>query len=188
MNTPASNNPVNTLANNPSLNNSPLELRDIHLPDPISWWPVAPGWWILAASLLLMIIVFFIVRKIHLNRQLKRDINAELENIKQQFQTTQNKSQLAKALSILLRRASITYYPTEHIAGLTGSDWLHYLDSTNTRSSNKSQFQSDIGQTLLNAPYLPDNSKLDFDAPALISLCESWLKASHKKAIRVRPS
>ena len=31
------------------MNGSPdplSELRDIHLPDPVSWWPPAPGWWI----------------------------------------------------------------------------------------------------------------------------------------------
>ena len=22
-----------------------LPLRDLHLPDPIGWWPLAPGWW-----------------------------------------------------------------------------------------------------------------------------------------------
>ena len=32
-----------------------LPLRDIHLPDPVSWWPLAPGW--LALIMLLVIVV-----------------------------------------------------------------------------------------------------------------------------------
>jgi len=185
MNESALNNPA---LNSPALNNTSLELRDIHLPEPISWWPVAPGWWILAASILLIIIVFFIIRKIYSSRQLKREISSELEKIKQQFQETQNKSQLAKSLSILLRRASITYYPANNIAGLTGSDWLLYLDTTKKNSSGSKKFQSDTGRILLHAPYLPDDTKLDFDAPVLISLCESWLTSPHNKTIGVHPS
>ncbi len=158
-----------------------LDLRDIHLPEPISWWPIAPGWWMLIASLFLIIAVIFILRKIYLGKQLKRDITAELENIKQQFQKTQNKSQLAKSLSILLRRASISYYPETNIAGLTGEHWLAYLDKTNVKLSEKNSFKSNAGKILLSAPYLPDNTKLDFDAQSLIDLCESWLLAPHKR-------
>ena len=158
-----------------------LDLRDIHLPEPISWWPIAPGWWMLIASALLIIAVIFILRKMYLGKQLKRDINSELENIKQQFQKTQNKSQLAKSLSILLRRASISYYPKTDIAGLTGEHWLAYLDKTNLKHSKNNSFKSNAGKVLLSAPYLPDSTKLDFDAQSLIELCESWLLAPHKK-------
>ncbi len=190
MNQPA----LNTQALNPAivnpqaLNPQILNLRDIHLPEPISWWPMAPGWWMIFASILLIIIVVFISRKIYISKQLKRDIKHELENIKQQFQQTQNKSQLAKSLSILLRRASISYYPKADIAGLTGNDWLSYLDDSNTNSSANNRFQSDIGQVLLSAPYLPDDTLstrggLDFDAQRLIHLCESWLQSPHKKAL-----
>ncbi len=163
------------------MNEQILDLKDIHLPDPVSWWPLAPGWWIIAAGVLFILAAIFIVRKIYLSKQLKRDITAELEKIKQQFQTTQNKIQLAKSLSVLLRRASITYYPAIHIAGLTGDNWLQYLDKSNTQSSNEKKFQGESGNVLLTAPYLADNSTVEFDANALIQLCESWLLSPHKK-------
>lgn len=161
-----------------------LNLRDIHLPEPISWWPIAPGWWLIIVSVILIAIVSYLVKVIKQKRkrqqQLPNDIKVELEKIKQQFQKTHNKVQLAKALSILLRRASISYFPEKNIAGLTGENWLAYLDKTLTAGSTKEPFHSDIGKILLSAPYLPDTADLSFDAQALITLCESWLYAPHK--------
>jgi len=161
-----------------------LNLRDIHLPEPISWWPIAPGWWIVTAGILLLLVLIFITRKIYLSHQLKRDISSEIDIIKQQFQQTQNRSELARSLSILLRRASITYYPAENIAGLTGEDWLSLLDTSwSEKDHNKSsiKFHSDVGKILITAPYQAEDSLADFDAQALIQLCESWLLSSHDK-------
>lgn len=176
------------------MNQQTLNLRDIHLPEPISWWPIAPGWWLVAGGLLIIFTLVFLGRKIYRSRQLKRDINTELENIKQQFQKTQNESQLAKALSVLLRRANITYYSLnnfngEDVAGLTGDNWLAWLDKTHTKpdsavSSKNIKFQSDIGRILTTAPYMADKSKLDYDAAGLIQLCESWLLSPHTKTRR----
>ena len=28
-----------------------LPLRDLHLPETIGWWPLAPGWWFAIAAL-----------------------------------------------------------------------------------------------------------------------------------------
>lgn len=156
-----------------------LELRDIHLPEPVSWWPLAPGWWLLAAALVLAVVALYIARKRYLSRQLKRDIASELETVRQQFQQTGNRSELARSLSILLRRACISYYPSANIAGLTGEHWLNLLDSTNSRAPADMKFQSDIGQLLINAPYQPEPSLADYDAEALIGLCESWLLSPH---------
>ena len=165
------------------MNQPALELRDIHLPEPISWWPLAPGWWILAAGILLLIIISVIIRKAYQRRQINRDIAAELEIIKQRFTDTHNNVELARSLSILLRRVSITCYPGHDVAGMTGENWLHWLDKMmDNNKDGKASFDSDTGRQLLSAPYLPDDAVIDFDAQALIELCESWLLASHNKA------
>jgi len=171
--------------NEPMPTTASLDLRDIHLPEPVSWWPIAPGWWLLIAAVLLMLVLIVIARKIYRSRQLKRDIASELENIKQRYQQSNDKSQLARSLSVLLRRASITFYPATDIAGLTGERWLAYLDETGRHSVNTANFHSEIGKVLLSAPYLPEDANLDFDAQALLQLCESWLFAPHHKLQRM---
>jgi Domain of unknown function (DUF4381) len=158
-----------------------IQLRDIHLPEPVSWWPPAPGWWLALATIILIIAAVVIARKIYRSKQLSRDIGSELEHIKQQYQQSNNKPQLARDLSILLRRANISFYPQSNIAGLTGEQWLQHLDSTNSKPRTEQAFHSETGKVLLSAPYMPDDAEPDFDANQLISLCESWLTSTHNK-------
>ena len=157
-----------------------LDLKDIHLPEPISWWPIASGWWLLLLCSLVLIAILLFARRYYQSKQLNREINAELESIKNQFNQSKNKSELATALSVLLRRSSISLYSEKEVAGLTGEQWLAFLDKTsshkNTHTSTH-KFQSEVGKSLVLAPYLPNNSGFDFDAEALIILCEFWLKS-----------
>jgi len=169
------------------MNEPALNLRDIHLPEAISWWPLAPGWWILFAITLIIALTAYIAIKIYRNRQLIRDIASELEQVKQRFTDSKNKSQLAKSLSVLLRRANISYNPGTDVAGLTGENWLAWLDKTSKNTSSDTRFQSDTGTVLLNAPYLPDDARLDFNADELIQLCETWLLTSHRNQAGIRP-
>jgi hypothetical protein len=166
------------------MDNQVLELKDIHLPAPISWWPLAPGWWILLASVLLLAIIVFFVKKIRQSKQLNREVETEIKGIKKKFNKTKNKHELAQSLSVLLRRSSISFYSENEVAGLTGDKWLAFLDKANLQANNRTnsqtsathQFQSETGKVLLPAPYLPKDSDLNFDAQALIKLCEGWLK------------
>ena len=49
-----------------------IPLRDIHLPEPISWWPLAPGWWILVGGLLALAILGFLAWRFYARRQIRR--------------------------------------------------------------------------------------------------------------------
>ena len=159
-----------------------LPLRDIHLPDPVSWWPLAPGWWIIAGSLLFLVIIFFLVRKYYQSKALHRDANAELERIKQQFALNKNQTELVQALSILLRRSCISFYPRHETASLTGEAWLKYLDATSpTFASSTSTFYKGAGKIIASTPYMSESSDIKIDCDALITLCETWILAQPVK-------
>jgi len=174
----------------PSVGES-LPLRDIHLPEPVSWWPLAPGWWMVLASLILIIALYFIVKRIRYSRRLKRASRDEFDTIKNQYLSDKNENKLVKQLSIFLRRACISFYPRHDTAGLTGEEWLNFLDTTlssankqvsQTTAFNDAGFNSPTGKVLLTAPYLPDdNTKAAINADALLALCERWLKAQPVK-------
>lgn len=163
---------------NTTASETELPLRDIHLPEPISWWPPAPGWWILLATLILLALVFYFGRKIYRRRALKRAVAGELEKIKQDYHQNRDQHVLIQSLSVLLRRSAISFFPRRETASLTGEAWLRFLDeSAPSVSSSSDTFYKGIGEVLASAPYKSESSSEKIDAESLLTLCESWLLA-----------
>lgn len=148
-----------------------LPLRDIHLPEAVSWWPPAPGWWLLLVLTAMIVAVVFLFIRIRQRRQLKRTVLAELNSIRQQYNDNHDRIEIARALSALMRRASISFYPRHDSASLTGEQWLQHLDNT----AQRKDFKNGSGRILATAPYLPVNSQVNVDFDDLLSLCEHWL-------------
>tara|TARA_R110001606_G_scaffold361754_7_gene515366 strand:- start:289275 stop:289739 length:465 start_codon:yes stop_codon:yes gene_type:complete len=150
-----------------------LPLRDIHLPEAISWWPPAIGWW-----LLLVLIPLIIFGAWWLYKRLTR--NTAVKSAKRLLITIKddpNSDELQKIqqLSTWLRRVTMSVAPDQRNAGLTGITWLAYLDS----SVEGSPFSNGIGQCLADAQFR-QSVPTDIDITALITLCETWLKGQKK--------
>jgi hypothetical protein len=150
-----------------------LPLKDIHLPEAIGWWPPAPGWWLLP---LVVVLLWLVVRYLYQRLTRKTAIHTAqtlLKNLSKQTDALQTLT----ALSALLRRTAISIDGRSHVAGLRGIDWLEYLD----RSLPEQPFSQGIGRCLADAHYRPRVAD-DIDLPALIALCERWLKQQGKKS------
>ena len=98
------------------------KLRDIHLPDPVSIWPLAPGWYLLAGIIImaLAITAYFAYRywlKVRPRRAALKELKSLAANDIQQ-------------LSSLLRRCALAYYPAHDVASLTGDAWITFLNKT----------------------------------------------------------
>jgi hypothetical protein len=162
-------------------NAAPLPLRDIHLPEPVSWWPIAPGWWLLALGIILLIIALVYVYRHWRKQQRRRDSLKAFNAIRTQFNQHRDRAMLLSELSVFMRRASITFYPRAVSAGLTGDAWLHFLAETSRQREAQNSFINGCGKLLATAPYLPKNSSLEIDDQALLALCEQWLRAQPDK-------
>lgn len=156
------------------MTNSPLPLKDIHVPAEIGWWPLAIGWWLaLGVIVILCILAYLFWRRLRRRTVLTR---ARKLLVQLQQNNTLGTQQKLSELSILLRRVAISITPRQHAASLTGQAWLDYLDST----LPDKPFSNGIGQCLVDAQYRPQlDSKPDISA--LIKLCERWLKAQKIK-------
>lgn len=144
-------------------------LRDIHLPSPISSWPLTVGWYILAALLLFIIIgaVSLLVRYIQKNR-VKRAAIKHLTKLQAHYQQQQATIPTLQEISSILRRVALAYYPRHHVAGLHGLDWLRFLNET----GNTTSFTEEA-QILLSGPY---RRHVTTDLNQLFSISIQWIK------------
>ena len=151
-----------------------LPLKDIHLPEAISWWPLAIGWWVLIITLPFIVFALYrIFQKLNQTKALKNALKIARKNL-DQIETNANLTSMQKLreVSALVRRVAISVAPREEVAGLTGKAWLAFLDN----GLVDAPFSEGIGRLLVDAPYRK-NPPTDPEIMELISLCRNWLKS-----------
>jgi hypothetical protein len=128
-----------------------IPLRDLHLPEAIGWWPLAPGWWLLIA-LAVAGILYLIYRgygRWRANRP-RRVALRELRKVIANYERGQGAIPIAKQLSQLLRRAMMAFASRHEVAGLTGQGWLAWLD----RGLDGQPFTTGAGRLIELLPYV----------------------------------
>ncbi len=157
-----------------------LPLRDLHLPDPVGWWPLAPGWWVLIA-IALGLLAWQAIRwaKRWRRNAPRRYALRELADLETDYLRHRNPVLLAKELSELLRRAMLAYAPRDEVAGLTGEAWLRWLD----KGLPVPYFHRAGARSLLSLPYRdPDSEHDDVDVNALLSAVKIRLSTPLRRA------
>ena len=155
------------------MNPDQIPLRDLHLPEPIGWWPLAPGWWFVLA--LLLFALAWLVIRYRRRRAIgaaRRHALRRLDELTREFEQHHDVVTFAARLSELLRRTMLAYAPRQQVAGLTGDAWLGWLD----RDFAEPIFQSETGRKLLEIPYRrPDDRMTAMDLIDLVALVRQRL-------------
>ena len=116
------------------------ELRDIHLPEGVSAFPPAYGWWVILGGILLLLLLtelFLIVRR----KSKKRYALYLLAHVRQE------NAAAALQMSEILRR--ICVYKYKEAAALYGQPWLDFLNR-----HAKIKLEGASARLLLDAPYM----------------------------------
>ena len=127
-----------------------IPIRDLHLPEVIGWWPLAPGWWLLI-GLCVLGVAALCWRYVQARAQsrARRLALRRLESLLDAYESHRDAARFGAELSALLRRTMLAYAPRSKVAGLTGEAWLEWLD----RDLAVPQFRQGPGRKMLELPY-----------------------------------
>ena len=157
---------------------APLPLHDLQLPEAISWWPLAPGWWaLLVMVLILLFTLAYFTRNWWRNNQDKRNAQQLLKSAYAQWQANQNQQQLIMQFNSVLKRYCRNRFP--QAISLSGEQWTDFLN----RSAATSLFSGIEAEALQSGAYRAD-ALPSLAAQELFKNCQRWLQKAKATNIR----
>jgi Domain of unknown function (DUF4381) len=147
-------------------------------PEEVASWPLAPGWYLVAGLLLLAL--FFFLRRWIRKRRAKRYRVMALKQLKEiSIAAGKNPGQGSiQDLNRLLKETALSVYSRTQVAGLSGEEWLGFLD----HSCMKANFTDLPGKLLGNSAYM-DKEKMSIPMDQwdqLLKEAETWIR-KHKR-------
>ncbi len=152
------------------------QLRDIHPPDPVSWWPPAAGWWLLGLAVVGLGWVSWWSWQAR-RRSVARAARAELSRIKAEAEGGRCPGEVVAEVSALLRRCALARFPAHEVAGLSGEAWLAFLD----RSADTDRFSRGAGRALISAPYARSP---ELDPIEMLGVADEWIDRALRRPHR----
>ncbi|MCU4676879.1 DUF4381 domain-containing protein [Catenovulum sp. 2E275] len=164
----------------PAVNPSPMSnaadplaaFKDIQMPDPVSWWPLAWGWWLLIALAILLVtgLIFGFIRY-------QKKQRAKKQAIRLINQLDDNAS--INALNTLLKQAMLSYFPREQVASLSGRAWYEFLIAQ-LKPNDQAEF-TDL-KAFCDHQYQPNKQLSAQDKTLIIHYLKKALPAKSTKA------
>ncbi len=151
-------------------------LRDIRLPEDVSWWPLAPGWWALLAIVLIASVAVAGL-ELRRRRSLRFQALRELELLKAQTTPKSSTLELASQICVLIRRIALSGIKDQHLASIHGDAWSEYL------SQSPHGMPPPIATFIAGAPYVMDEGcggespQSEPGKDAIFSAAENWIRS-----------
>ncbi len=150
-------------------------IKEIVLPDPVSYVPQTVGWWILLGVVGLLLAWWVYRRYIRwYGNRYRRQALSELATIEEQLSHESGRISALAAISALVKRTAIEAFGRSSVAELSGHLWLEFLDRTGSTDG----FSQGPGRLLPEFAYakqetLNEMSKETIDQ--VLALVKDWI-------------
>jgi hypothetical protein len=141
-------------------------LHGPEMPEPVSWMPQTPGWWVLLGWLIAVSALGFIALVRHRRRnRYRREAEAVLGDIRSS--ADEDGQAAAAEIASLLKRTALVAYPRSRVASLYGRDWAQFL----VESTDGDALVTAAAEGLARAAY-----GADADCRELIPAAQRWIR------------
>lgn len=138
-------------------------LRDIVVPPPVPWWPLAPGWWVLLMATVL--IGALLGRRALRRRRSNAYRRAALSQLRDAGSTGD--------VNTILKRAALAAFPRAGVARLTGPDWSRWLLET-----GGADLDAEVAETLAVGPFHREHRA---DLAAVKDFARRWIRRHRRQ-------
>ena len=168
-----------------SVNEALDQLKGLHLPEQVSQWPLAAGWVIIALCLIAIVIFSsrFIYSQLKKNRYRRQAIE-KLSVLFADYSRHNNDKELLVQVNGLLKAVAIKRYSSQQCAGLSGSQWLSFLERT---CGNNKAIDSEVLAHLTRI-YTAEVTINAEQRQQLLNTATLWLKKHHDLENKERSS
>jgi hypothetical protein len=161
---------------------NPLDqLSPLVRPEPVSFWPLAPGWWIALVMLVAVPAAAFMVWRHRRQTSVEQPVSEEeqlegprraalLELAQMPRPYGESAGPWLQSLNALLKRLCMTRYPDSHCQTLSGRAWLAFLD-TRCTAAGLTRWM-----VLVEGAYRPDCRLDDKTIDGLYAAISIWIR------------
>ncbi len=153
-------------------------LKDIAVPQPVSWMPQTWGWLALALVLLAAILAWAMVLYRRWRRNAyRREALRLLDGIAGDFRNQQTRAGATARLGELLKQTALAAWPRETISAMSGNDWVEFLNS-----HQDGEIGSSLKSYLDDLEYRGDASASTDATDDLLLDARHWIERHHVSA------
>jgi hypothetical protein len=151
------------------------KLSDIVIPDQVHLWPPGPAWFVVAA-LVIIALAFFGWRQVlkwRRNAYRRAAVN-EIDLILHLGHGRSQGAAVASEINQVLKRVALVSYDRRLVAGLAGTEWIEFLQSTGGRFADAQGML--LASVYQNPGATGETGETQDQIVSLVSVSRKWIR------------